>query len=133
MEQQKPFKATVVPHNVGIKLYKRMIEKDKQDRDLRIKSRAVELKASSHLPPRMKLHNEQKEESSVNIDKSQQSLSVEHTFKPAPRKLVPNFKEKYEKFQESLKNKRKDYKKTVPEKEKNYHLPGKKTAAKSRN
>lgn len=86
-----------------------MIEKDSQDRELRIKARAAELKSSSHLPPRMELHNEQKEkESNSTVDKNQQSLSKEHTFKPAPRKLVPNFKEQHNKFQESLKNKRQE-------------------------
>lgn len=53
------------------------------------------------------MHNEQKEKESNNhVDANQQSLSTEHTFKPAPRKLVPNFKEQHDKFQESLKSKR---------------------------
>lgn len=107
IEQEKPFKAGVVPWAVRVPLYKKMVEKDSQDRELRIKSRAAELKSSSNLPPRMKLHDEQKEkESTSTIDKNQQSLSKEHTFKPAPRKLVPDFKQQHDKFQEGLKNKR---------------------------
>jgi hypothetical protein len=107
VEQEKPFKASVVPWAVRVPLFKKMVEKDSQDRELRIKSRAAELKSTSNLPPRMKLHEEQKDSSS-NTDKNQQSLSKEHTFKPAPRKLVPNFKEQHDKFQESLKSKRQE-------------------------
>lgn len=42
-EDPEPFKANVVPWSIQVPLYKRMLEKDSQERELRIRERADKL------------------------------------------------------------------------------------------
>lgn len=103
-----------------------MIEKDAQERELRIRARADELYKTSHLPNRLSKHEEEKKANEKNNEKL--SLSKEHTFKPAPRKLVPNFDKQYNKFNDALKDKREKF---VPTQIQPFNLEeGKKTKTK---
>ncbi len=105
------FKAKPVPHSVLDPNIDEKLKEDEEYRKIRIRMRALELLADSHLPNRMRykghdntvgqLRKLRKEE----LDKLA-FLTAEHSFRPVISGEVPDHKQAYESFQRQLKKRK---------------------------
>jgi hypothetical protein len=119
-EFKKPaFKANEVPVVCSVELYKIMIDKDKKEREIRVKKNAEENLKKSKLPPRMEQHEKDKKDKKdkeglmrKSASKGEEDLSRFGTFEPNKAKPVPDFDRIQRNFQETLDRKKSSQKLT---------------------
>lgn len=114
MEDCGKFKANPVPWYCKAHLFKRMVENDAQERELRIKDYAELSYSLSKLPPRMALYEEMKRQGLIK-QKSMDDFNLECTFKPRPARDVPDFEKLQHNFQHALEKQRRSRSVTQPQ------------------
>ena len=107
------FKARPVPRNVLDSNIDEKFKEDEEYRRIRIRMRALELLANSHLPNRMKYNENEcnigqlRRQRQEELDKIA-FLTTNHRFHPTVNGDVPDHKQMYKDFQRQLKERQKD-------------------------
>ena len=111
MREERHFQAKPVPKHVFDPKVNEKIMEEEEYRKIRIKVRALELLASSHLPSSMQvkgrnytvghLRKTRREEM-----EKQAFLTTHHSFHPTVNETVPDHKQAYEEFEQELNEKR---------------------------
>ena len=99
MKDIKPFKANPIPPAVSAPLFYKMLEKQNQIRDDRIKKRAQETANKSKLPPRMEMHERVKKQT---VDNNTKLKQQQFPFQPEITHITPDFKAQQQNFQKTL-------------------------------
>jgi len=98
MKDIQSFKATPIPESVTARNFTEMVQKGENERQERIKNRAKELYSISRLPPRMEMHEKDKDNGKQLIKK----YAPDYTFLPPRAREVPDFKAQQDAFQKTL-------------------------------
>lgn len=106
-KKQRQFRAKPVPKKLFNPTVKDEIEELEEYRKIRIRLRALEMLASSHLPNNMSSKNSQQSVGKLRKMKRDEMdkasfLTVHHSFHPSINETVPDHRESYENFKDEL-------------------------------
>ncbi|EKX36304.1 hypothetical protein GUITHDRAFT_145872 [Guillardia theta CCMP2712] len=100
-KQETKFRSVPVPHAM-MDMELRRMQQQEEERNYRKKDRKEKILSQSSLPPRMQKYQEEFGNRGAGRRGGAEGITAEHTFRPAPPKIVPDFKSMQKAFEDEL-------------------------------